>query len=84
MSLAARVLSCARRLEAEAANLDIQPGEAIDVLARLDLVYIERRVRLVSVAYPFSGFPTPHMVTLDGGVRVYAMCAIDALGIPAN
>jgi len=36
----------------------------------------------VAVAYPFSGTPTPHRVRLDGLPAVYAMCAIDALGLP--
>jgi hypothetical protein len=34
-------------------------------------------------AYPFSGVPTAHVVAIDGGPVVYAMCAIDALGIAA-
>jgi len=38
---------------------------------------------VVAVAYPFSGTPTPHRVELDGLPAVYAMCAIDALGLPA-
>jgi len=37
----------------------------------------------VTVAYPFSGTPTRQRVELDGFPSVYAMCAIDALGIPA-
>lgn len=37
----------------------------------------------VSVAYPFSTTPTHHRVLLANGVEVYAMCAIDALGISA-
>lgn len=37
----------------------------------------------IRAAYPFSAVPTPHQVHLDGGPRVYAMCAIDALGIAA-
>lgn len=36
----------------------------------------------VAVAYPFSGRPTAHRVHLAGGPEVWAMCAIDALGIP--
>ena len=39
--------------------------------------------RVVAVAYPFSGRPTRQQVELDGFPAVYAMCAIDALGIPA-
>jgi hypothetical protein len=37
----------------------------------------------IRAAYPFSAVPTPHRVDPDGGPRVHAMCAIDALGIAA-
>jgi hypothetical protein len=37
----------------------------------------------IRVAYPFSAAPTPHLVHLDGGPQVHAMCAIDALGTAA-
>jgi hypothetical protein len=37
----------------------------------------------IRAAYPFSATPTPHLVDLAGRPRVYAMCAIDALGIAA-
>lgn len=37
----------------------------------------------IRAAYPFSGVPTPHLVDIDGGPRVHAMCAIDALGMAA-
>jgi hypothetical protein len=33
-------------------------------------------------AYPFSVVPTAHRVALAGNPTVYAMCAIDALGMP--
>jgi hypothetical protein len=36
----------------------------------------------IECAYPFSAKPTTHVVMLDSGVRLYAMCAVDALGIP--
>jgi hypothetical protein len=39
--------------------------------------------RAISVAYPFSAVPTRHRVQLTTGIEVSAMCAIDALGIPA-
>ncbi|WP_439580545.1 alkylmercury lyase family protein [Elioraea sp.] len=38
----------------------------------------------IAAAYPFSAEPTPHRVTLARfGTTVYALCAIDALGIGA-
>ena len=36
----------------------------------------------IQVAYPFSASPTPHQVQLEGGPTVFAMCIIDALGLP--
>jgi hypothetical protein len=35
----------------------------------------------IAVAYPFSVVPTRHRVRIGDSVEVYAMCAIDALGI---
>ncbi len=57
------------------------PAAAPDGLAAADAVHITDGV--VAVAYLFSGTPTPHRVELDGLPAVYAMCAIDALGLPA-
>lgn len=37
----------------------------------------------VRAAYPFSPAPTPVEVSWPGGPHVYAMCAIDALGMSA-
>lgn len=63
--------------------LGLEPTEAVDELTRVDLVHIDPEAGVVTVAYPFSGRATPHRVTLPGGSQVHAMCAIDALGIPA-
>jgi Alkylmercury lyase len=54
---------------------------ALDELSAVDAVHVVNGV--VAVAYPFSGTPTAHRVELDGLPAVYAMCAIDALGLPA-
>jgi hypothetical protein len=35
----------------------------------------------IRAAYPFSAAPTPHLVAIEDGPTVHAMCAIDALGI---
>ncbi len=37
----------------------------------------------ITAAYPFSGVPTQHRVQIAGEAAVFAMCAIDALGISA-
>jgi hypothetical protein len=56
-------------------------ASALDALAAADAVHVVNGV--VAVAYPFSGTPTPHRVEPDGLPAVYAVCAIDALGLPA-
>src|SRR5713101_9032319 len=66
------------RQAAAEAGLDASaPGD----LAAADAVHVVNGI--VAVAYPFSGTATPHRVALDGLPPVYAMCAIDALGLPA-
>jgi NAD-dependent dihydropyrimidine dehydrogenase PreA subunit len=56
-------------------------ASAVNELAAADAVHTVNGI--VAVAYPFSGTPTLHRVELDGLPAVYAMCAIDALGLPA-
>ena len=56
-------------------------ASALDQLDAADAVHVVNGV--VAVAYPFSGTPTPHRAWLDGLPAVWAMCAIDALGLPA-
>jgi hypothetical protein len=65
-----------------AAELELDPQIAMAALAAIDLVHTDPTTGTVNVAYPFSGRPTPFRVELAGGPAVYAMCAIDALGIP--
>ncbi|GAA3137078.1 hypothetical protein JOF29_000042 [Kribbella aluminosa] len=64
-----------------ASLLGIDPGQALHDLDHADLVHTAEAV--VTVAYPFSGTPTRHRVQLEDGPAVWAMCAADALGIPA-
>jgi hypothetical protein len=59
-------------------------GEVAAGVARLDdkdLVLV--RDGQILVAYPFAGSPTPFRVLMPGGGERYAVCAIDALGVPA-
>ena len=70
----------ARWLRQAAADAGLD-ASAVDDLAAADAVHVVNGV--VTVAYPFSGTPTPHRVELDDTPAVYAMCAIDALGLPA-
>lgn len=54
------------------------------VLAELVLHDVIQRAvdDAIQVAYPFSNRPTPHQVQFDGAPPVFAMCALDALGLP--
>ena len=59
------------------------PGISADVLRRLHDV---DAIQLgpdggIAVAYPFSATPTRHRVRIADRYDVYAMCAVDALGI---
>lgn len=63
-------------------------------MAQQDLVQRDPSTAAIRAAYPFSSVPTAHVVTLptnatDAGdsaeatpLHLYAMCALDALGIP--
>jgi Alkylmercury lyase len=55
-------------------------GSLLAELHSHDLVRIDTAGQIVA-AYPFSGLPTAHVVAIEGGPVVHAMCAIDALGI---
>jgi len=65
-----------------ALDIGLSAEEALAVLAREDLMHLDAQGE-IAVAYPFSGGPTRHRVVLSGGREVWAMCAIDALGIAA-
>jgi len=59
--------------------------EAEALIAELEekgCVHRKAANRTVTHAYPFSNEPTQHRVHLAGGPQVYAMCAVDALGMP--
>lgn len=61
------------------------PFDVAQVLAELadgDFVVLDDAGK-IAAAYPFSARPTTHRVRLPGGATVFAMCAIDALGMSA-
>lgn len=63
---------------------DVTAPDAREALGRLverDLIEVDGDGGAV-VAYPFSARPTRHRVRTDDGRRYWAMCAIDALGMP--
>ncbi|GAB4274079.1 MAG: hypothetical protein Kow0092_29460 [Deferrisomatales bacterium] len=55
------------------------PAAALRALAERDLVVLGGDGEVVG-AYPFTTAPTPHRLSF-GGHDVYAMCALDALGV---
>lgn len=60
------------------------PDEIREAVARLDqkdLILVQDGK--VALAYPFAGRPTAFRVSLSDGRERYAVCAIDALGVPA-
>jgi len=56
--------------------------EAFGRLRAQRVLYLEPDGASIHMAPPFSGVPTQHVVEA-GGVRYFANCAWDALGIPA-
>lgn len=68
-----------KTLATEADGISLDPETTLAKFAHEDLVHTDQ-LGAVAVAYPFSGRPTAHRVRIQGH-EVYAMCAIDALGI---
>ncbi|WP_345123141.1 alkylmercury lyase family protein [Streptomyces chiangmaiensis] len=68
-------------LDAVAAAHGRAAAEIVAELAAEDFLVFDDHGR-IRAAYPFSSVPTAHHVRLAGGIEVWAMCAIDALGIP--
>jgi Alkylmercury lyase len=61
------------------------PFEVSQVLGELadgDFVCLDQAGQ-ITAAYPFSALPTRHRMRISAGAAVFAMCAIDALGVSA-
>jgi hypothetical protein len=56
--------------------------EQVAALERTGAIHRTAGDTSITHAYPFSNEPTAHRVHLVGGPDVFAMCAIDALGMP--
>lgn len=69
-------------LERVARHQDPDAGATLSVLTGLDVMAFDESGE-IRAAYPFSASPTCHRVSRDGGPTVFAMCAIDALGMSA-
>lgn len=57
-------------------------GEVLAALHEIDAIRLAPSGQ-IAVAYPFSAIPTRHRVRIGDRVDVYAMCAVDALGMAA-
>jgi len=64
-----------------AAAEGLDADEVATTLEEHDLAHRDRERGGIGIAYPFSAKPTAHRVRLAGGAEVFAMCALDALGI---
>jgi Alkylmercury lyase len=62
--------------------LGVDADAAMAELVADDTVVLDRNGAVVA-AYPFSATPTLHHVEVHSGATVYAMCAVDALGMSA-
>ncbi|MFI6213264.1 alkylmercury lyase family protein [Nocardia brasiliensis] len=65
-----------------AGGYDVSAEDLLQQLHEADVIRLDAAGTIAS-AYPFSAAPTPHRVRIAGGTTVYAMCAIDALGMAA-
>lgn len=63
-------------------DTDRGTGEVLATLHEIDAIRLTPDGQ-IAVAYPFSATPTRHRVRIGGRVDVYAMCAIDAIGMAA-
>ncbi|WP_090063669.1 alkylmercury lyase family protein [Lentzea flaviverrucosa] len=68
---------------AAAAELGLDPRKSLAGLVDRDIIGMGARRGDIVYAYPFSARPTAHRVHLVDGAQPYAMCAVDALGMPA-
>jgi hypothetical protein len=59
-----------------------QARTALAALVASELVAVDRDGAVVGV-FPLSALPTRHVVHLSDGRQLHAMCAVDALGVPA-
>jgi hypothetical protein len=78
-----------RELQEQLAHrFSVDLDATLTTLATHDLVQRDPTTGAITAAYPFSGVPKPHAVTLltdpqgSAGRHLYAMCALDALGMP--
>lgn len=55
---------------------------ALNKLEKKDILLRKRGTQEIISIYPLSLKPTKHQILLENGKRLFAMCAVDALGMP--
>ena len=55
---------------------------ALDELEKKDILLRKGGTQEIVSIYPLSLTPTEHQIILENGKRLFAMCAVDALGMP--
>ena len=55
----------------------------LDEFEKKDLLLRKKGTQEIVSIYPLSLRPTQHQIILEDGTRLFAMCAVDALGMPA-
>jgi predicted transcriptional regulator len=59
-----------------------QVVQTLEELEKKDILIRKNGTQEIVSIYPFSLVPTEHHIILEDGKRLFAMCAIDALGMP--
>lgn len=72
----------AEELDDVAASFGTSSRRVLSALHTADAIRLDPAGH-IAVAYPFSTTPTRHVVRIANRIDVYAMCAIDALGVAA-
>ena len=55
----------------------------LNTLEEMDLLLRKKGTQEIVSIYPFSLVPTRHQIVLEDGKRLFAMCAVDAVGMPS-
>ena len=54
----------------------------LDTLEEMDLLLRKKGTQQIVSIYPFSLVPTRHQIVLEEAKKLFAMCAVDAVGMP--
>lgn len=61
---------------------DNETARVLDKLEKKDLLVRREGTQEIVSIYPLSLAPTKHKILLEDGKKLFAMCAVDALGVP--